>query len=233
MDTSKLKKLPNGKGTFGECYIIDDKTLYKKFYSLGNEIYPFEKDYFDTFKGIKNDSFVFPKEIYTKGDYTIGYTMDFIHADSLSNLKLDFSITDFIYALDILKEDLKRINNQNIIIDDINSNNILYDGLFHIIDIDLFAQGEESNTYVDDNEKYLAEYLYYYVTEENNTIYTYYDLVDNNDELYYAHRLINQDCNFSNLKDFLFELREALTKGTSCPSDNFKDMYKAIKARKK
>ena len=232
MDTSDLKKLPNGKGSFGECFIVDDKTLYKKFFRLENGDYPFEKDYFNNIKGIKNNSFVFPKKIYTKGEYTVGYTMDFIHAKNLSDLKLDFSITDFIYALDILKEDLKRINNQNIIINDINSSNILYDGLFHIIDTDLFVK-EDNSVYIDENEMYLAEYLYQYITEENNTVYTYYDLIDKNEELYYANRIINNDCTLSNLKCLLFELKDALIKEIGCESDNFKEMYKMIKTRKK
>ena len=231
MDKTKLKKLPNGKGNYGECYIVDNNTLYKEFFRLDDGSYPFEKNYFNDMQGIENGTFVFPKKIYTNGDYTLGYTMDYIHAYNLELIQLDFSLSDFIIALDRLKEDLKRLTENGIVICDVNSRNILYDGKFHVIDTDLFTTEEKSGFNPEGNEKYLSEYLYYYVTEENNR-YEFDDLLFSNDELYYVDKKIKNKCNMDILKDFLFELRDALLKETNFETDNFKDMYRIVKAKR-
>ena len=83
MNVFGLAKLPNGKGGFGQCYIINNNLLYKKFYKQKDKTYPFSADYFDKFDGVESDSFVFPIDIDTSDKYTVGYTMDYVHADTL------------------------------------------------------------------------------------------------------------------------------------------------------
>lgn len=228
MNTFGLKKLPNGEGGFGRCYIINNDTLYKKFYKQNDGKYPFSYDYFDKFIGVESDSFVFPNDVETRGDYTIGYTMDYIHADTLELLDFDFSIDDFITSLDKLREGLYEITEQGIVICDVNAKNMLYDGDFHVIDTDLYMTKDE--TYFDPEEKnedYLASYLYYYLTQEKCP-YEVNGLINENDYL----RLINNDmvkgANISNLKSFLYELRDYVSRLCHKDINNFNDMYKEI-----
>lgn len=232
MITFGLKKLPNGKGGFGRCYILDDKTLYKKFFKQDNGKYPFEYDHFDKFYGIESDSFVFPIEVETKGDYVLGYTMDYIHADTLELLDFDYSISDFIVALDKLKQGLYEITEQGIIISDVNAKNILYDGEFHVIDTDLYMTKDESyfDPY-DHNEDYLIRYLYAYFTQEKCS-QEIKEIINQNDYLISLTRNILKDAKTSDLKEFLYELRDYVSRLAHKDIDNFDDMYKEISMKR-
>ena len=228
MVTFGLKKLPNGKGGFGRCYIIDDNTLYKKFFKQDNGKYPFEYDHFDKFYGVKSDSFVFPRDIETKGDYTLGYTMDYIHADTLELLDFDYSISDFIVALDKLKQGLYEVTEQGIIISDVNAKNMLYDGEFHVIDTDLYMTKDES--YIDPydhNEDYLIRYLYLYFTQEKKPD-EIAKIISENDYLISLRRNLIKDGKVSDLKEFLYELRDCVSKLAHKDIDNFADMYEEV-----
>lgn len=227
MDTSKLKKLPNGEGGFGECYIVDQNTLYKKFYKLSSGKYPFEADRFNDFVGIKNKNFVFPNEIETNGEYTIGYTMDYIHAKDLKVLNYNYSISDFIMALDDLKESLYELAYLGIVIADVNDKNILFDDQFHIIDTDLYIMDNERHYDMGHNEDYLVNYLNYLFVYADRTLIIK-DLLDSNEDLNLSNRIVERDYTISALKDFLIELREIATRLFGKEVENFSEIYDGL-----
>ena len=57
MDVSMLKELPGGEGNFGKCYIIDDKTLYKKLYNNSDGRYNLQKGHLKNIANIENIDF--------------------------------------------------------------------------------------------------------------------------------------------------------------------------------
>lgn len=228
MNIYDLKKLPNGSGGYGCCYIVDDETLYKRFHKQKDGSYPFAYNYFDKFYGLENDSFVFPKEIDVEGDYTIGYTMNYIHADTLEVLDFDFSINDFIIALDKLKEGLYEVTNQGIVVLDVNAKNMLYDGDFHIIDTDLFlAKGESDFDPYDVNEDYVVSYLHSYITQEKCP-YEIGKIINYNDDLKYFDKRLTKDANISDLKNFLYELKDSVSRLANRNIDNFTELYDEV-----
>ena len=227
MNTLGLKKLPNGQGGFGRCYIIDNDTLYKKFFKLSKNKYPFSAEYFEDLVGLENRTFVFPKELEIRGDYTTGYTMDYIHAGSIESKSFDCSITDFIISLDDLREDIYELDDQGIIIRDVTAEHILYDGDFHIIDTDLYIK--DKNNYYDSgyNEDYLVSYLYSFFSGQKSGV-GFESLIEKSDELRYADSEVKKNCTISNLKEFLYEMKGVISKLEGEDIDDFQNLYKGI-----
>ena len=229
MNVLGLRKLPNGDGGYGSCYILDNNTLYKKFHKMDDGTYPFEADYFDKFIGVKSDSFVFPKDITVDGDYAIGYTMDYIHADTLEVMDFDFSINDFIVALDRLKEGIYKVTNSGIVICDVNAKNMLYDGEFHVIDTDLYMTTDECDfDPYDVNEDYVASYLYSYITEEKCS-YEMGMIRKYNYELDKLDREMRKGADMESLKHYLYELQNSVEELSERRIDTFNDLYKVMK----
>lgn len=230
MDVNKLKELPDGKGNFGKCYIMDDKTLYKEFYKNSYSGYSFKKENLKRITNIKNDSFIFPKKLYTKGDEVLGYTMDYIHADRMDKLNYNFSIIDFIYAFDVLKENLKKINDERILMIDAGVKNTLFNGNFYIIDTDFYEKNDDPYFDYNSNEEYIVMYLYEYLILRENK-YEMLNLIEKSDDL----RIVNDDLmkkfNISTFKIFLYELREEICKINHRDIDNFSEMIKVLKRK--
>lgn len=228
MNVCKLKELPDGKGNFGKCYIIDDRTLYKEFYESSRSGYSFKKESLKKIVNIKNDSFIFPKKLYTKGNEVLGYTMNYIHANRIDKLNYNFSIIDFICAFDTLKENLKKINDERIVMIDAGVKNTLFNGNFYIIDTDFYEKEEDPYFDYNSNEEYIVMYLYEYLVLRENK-YEMLSLIEKNDDL----RIINDDLmkkfNISTFKTFLYELREAICKINHEDIDNFSEMIKVLK----
>lgn len=228
MNVFGLKKLPNGKGGYGECYILDNETLYKRFYALEDGTYPFDCDYFEKFIGLKSDVFVFPKNIDIEGNYTVGYTMDYIHADSLEQQDFDFSIDDFVIALDKLKEGVYKITENGLVILDVNAKNMLYDGEFHVIDIDLYQTKRECDFDPEEvNEDYLTSYLHRYITEEKRP-YEMKKIIERDYGLSKLDNALKKDARIADLKTFLYELKDEVETAVGYKTKKFTDLYDAV-----
>ena len=228
MNVLGLKKLPNGDGGYGSCYILDSNTLYKKFHKMDDGTYPFEADHFDKFIGVESDSFVFPKNIDIEDNYAVGYTMDYIHANTLESIDFDFSINDFIVALDKLKEGIYKVTNSGIVVCDVNAKNILYDGEFHVIDTDLYMTADECDfDPYDVNEDYIASYLYSYITEEKCS-YEMEMIRDYNYNLDELDKKIRKKADMESLKHYLYELQDSVGELEDRRIDTFNDLYKGI-----
>ena len=227
MNTLGLKKLPNGNGSFGECYILDNNTLYKKFYKLPGGDYPFTEEHFSDLVGIENNSFVFPRKLETEDGYVTGYLMDYIHAKDLEALDFDYSITDFLYALDSLKDDIYKLSDEGIVVMDVNFGNILFDDKFHIIDTDLYCKDIKNYYGPDYNEDYIVNALHYSFTNKKNRFELSY-LISQNDELSYFDARLKNEYSINAFKDFLISLREVVSSLEGEDIDNLKRLYQGV-----
>ena len=229
MNVSGLRKLPNGKGGYGECYILDNDTLYKRFYKLSDGSYPFDCDYFEKFIGMNNDVFVFPRNIDIEGNYTVGYTMDYIHSDTLEDLDFDFSIDDFVLALDKLNEGLYEVTNQGIVVLDVNAKNMLYDGEdFHVIDTDLYITRDETDFVPEEvNEDYVASYLYSYITQEKRP-HEIKKVIERDYGLTRLDKALSKNARIADLKTFVYGLKDEVEMAVGHETESFSDLYEAV-----
>lgn len=143
MSVKKISFNKNAIGTLlyagNDCKIllIDDKTVFKKFYDNPFHMTLNSKEGAKKLVGIKNDTYTFPEAlVYDNGKY-IGYTMKYHNKKSIVDVK-NFKISDLKDAVLKVEEDTQKIADLRIFSFDVNYTNILYKKRFNIIDCDSY-----------------------------------------------------------------------------------------------
>lgn len=121
-----------GEGNEGTCYIWKDKALkiYKPFCST-DRLTEEEAAYLSN---IKTNRILLPIDlVYDENHKFIGYTTKFIqnrHRDTIKQL----SIADIRKELEIIKEDIFTLSDNNVSLEDFRYDNFAYDDGFYMID---------------------------------------------------------------------------------------------------
>lgn len=136
----KIKKYV-GSGRTAKCYLTEEDDILKIYRKLIiNKKLKKCISLEEIIKLNKLDSInvVAPSEIILKNDKFIGYKTRYIDAKPISHLKNDVKIKEIVEARKKFMENIYHIgNNYNFSFLDVHDDNILYDGNFYIIDLDL------------------------------------------------------------------------------------------------
>lgn len=227
LDTIKLKPLKNGSGSYGRCYIVDDNTLYKKFFINEDGKYPFHRDKLSNLIGIENDTIIFPTELDIVDDYVRGYYMKWIHAPNMREIDYDISLSSIISSLDKLELDLNLVSDLGIVISDVNFENVLFKDRFYLIDIDLCWKSRGYFNVNSFNERMFTNFLHHYFIKE----YNYYEFIfalENYPRLENVYCASINSKSISSFKEFLIMYKEYISEIAGCDIDNFKNVDKVL-----
>jgi len=135
-DLSKylIGALPVGRGTTAICFYMPNGKLLKLYYKEAIKIAVMEK--IELLDEIGNDSFISPEEILIKDGKCVAQIYEYICAPTLSSIRSRYNVSDILNAYDKLISDTKIISDKGLLLVDLHDKNILFDGLFYIIDID-------------------------------------------------------------------------------------------------
>lgn len=143
-----LDEIPNdfmikslGSGVSAECFLTSDNKAFKKFY--GSNLGSMYK-HLTTKDRHKSDIFVFPKtyvfQYNDDPDNFIGYLMEYIDGQKLSELESTTLLRDIISMVSMIEKDMKRLTYEGLMFTDLNTNNIIFkkDKTPKIVDTDLY-----------------------------------------------------------------------------------------------
>lgn len=223
VDVDLLKKLQNGSGKNGSCYIVDDDILYKKLdLNLCNSN-------FDLLTGKDNDTFVFPVQSLVVDNIVKAYIMRRIYSRNLRELSLDVSVDRFIKSLDKVASDTKLISDDNILIFDLNYGNVLFDGeKINVVDCDFYTRGFDSSDVFVENSNMFCNMFHNYVAFFDNEEDIYFSFVEDHKLDEFVNYLIYEG-DFDCLKKYLSKLKKIVSNYVGVEVDNLKEINSVIK----
>lgn len=217
-----ILKAKIGKGCFAICYLNEDNEAVKIYH---------EEVLFSPLIGIKNDTYVFPPKIYYNNNGRISSTvMPFVKG--LPIIKEDIELNKVIFGINKVYEDTDKLSDINIVIEDINNKNILYDRenkRLRIVDTDNYCI---NNGYYDGilKQRNIAILNYSFCYSVISSIEEYISFLEKNKVL---KELDNEMKNFtfSNklLKEYLIALRTILEEKVNKEIITFQDVRMTIK----
>lgn len=187
-----------GAGAFGSCYLVDDLKVMKIFYE------PMEKNFIDpNLVGIDNDTYIFYEKLIKSNKKIVAAISRYINSLDLNHK--DIGIDDLISSVSNSYSDTDILSDTNIVINDIQPKNMLYDGHLRIIDTDFYylndnlIQDLENNNIQRLNEGYGSFFPIPedFIKERRNLL-----------NLYYQTFSINSDN--KTIKEFLILLKQEL-----------------------
>lgn len=130
-----------GIGTTAICYLMKDKRVLKVFMNTSGKDYLFNKyeniiDHFERINELKNKTYVVPEELLIKDKECVAYIYDYINSRTLKHIRLSTKIDSLLCGYDRLVEDTEEISNKGFCLYDLHDKNILFNGDYHIIDLD-------------------------------------------------------------------------------------------------
>ena len=132
-----LTAFPIGSGNTARCYKLKDGSvlkLFKRDVTINEE--KFREKVFKLSK-IKTETYLCPEKILYRKGKLIGYFYaPYINAPVLADISLNTKLSEIFKNYKKLYTDTKTLSNNYFKIGDVHSNNILFDGSFHIIDLD-------------------------------------------------------------------------------------------------
>ena len=126
-----------GEGSNGKCYELSNGSILKIFK------YPHSKSELERYKyflNYKNDSIIFPHAFKIVGNNLAGYVTHKVPGDTIDKRFSSYNLEKMSKDIIELEKDILLISNGKIIMSDVHSSNILYDGnRFRIIDPDYYS----------------------------------------------------------------------------------------------
>lgn len=130
-----------GSGVMGRCFLTSENKVYKEFKDSYNGV-----STFDYLTEVKYDFFVFPEILIYLNDCCshklVGYLMPYVRGCDFDNLDGNIKVDNFIEALKKLEAQI-RIMSDEILIEDMNPNNMIYNSYnnsIFVIDTDLYIK---------------------------------------------------------------------------------------------
>ena len=139
-DTSKFKSKYLNSGKNADCYLTEDKKVYKEFGKMTEEIH----DNIVRLNDLEIDSFIFPETLVygDKPSYeTIkGYIMRYSKGIDFNNISYYTQMRDFLKALSKFEKDIIGLSKEKFEIYDLKGANVLYtkDDKIEVIDTDFY-----------------------------------------------------------------------------------------------
>lgn len=141
-EVTDLKKLLYGArlcgtGTTSICLLLRDKTVFKLYKSWTREEFvEKEIEHLNILNSVQNKYFIGPDKIYMMKGAIIGYGMSYVKAKTLKNIKPTFYLNSLLYVWPVLEDHTHLISKEKFSLADVFYKNILFNDMFHVIDLD-------------------------------------------------------------------------------------------------
>ena len=139
LKTIVLKEI--GEGSQGICYLDkNNKLIYKIYHEFFNEcMSDYNYNNIMQFSNIKNNTYIFPKDVIEVDDKVVGYIEPYVNSKDLSSINpLKISLDKLITNINNARIDIERISEYGIQTYDV-MYNILYKNKFNVIDSDEYV----------------------------------------------------------------------------------------------
>lgn len=128
-------------GYYSKCYLIDDivyKVLNDYIYEKNVYLEIFNKENLEKLHNLNSDHIIGPKDILITNNRISGYTTDYIDGKTLVKMDRSIKVKDVLEAYSRFKKDILKVFDKNkFCCKDIHVCNLLFDGEFRMIDLDL------------------------------------------------------------------------------------------------
>ena len=132
-----LTKKPLNRGTTAKCFILKSGNVFKEF---NNPLDISDVERFKYFLNYKNESFLFPFEFVCNNNKFYGYVTKKALGQTLEESFAYSNLEKLSAHLKKLEKNINYVSEGKIVMHDLHSNNIIYDGkLLQVIDPDEYA----------------------------------------------------------------------------------------------
>ena len=139
----KCRKLPVGIGTTAICFLTKDNKVLKLYLNTSNRRAIFNN--YDSFiehmsevGKYANDTYIAPDELLVQDGKCVAYLYPYIQGRTLKHINLFTKVdTLFLENYSKLEEDTQKFSESGFLQDDLHEKNIVYNGSYHIIDLDV------------------------------------------------------------------------------------------------
>ena len=161
LKTLVLKEI--GEGSQGICYLDkNNKLIYKIYHEFFNEcMSDYNYNNIMQFSNIKNNTYIFPKDVIEVDDKIVGYIEPYVNSKDLSSINpLKISLDKLITNINNARIDIERISENGILTYDV-MYNILYKNKFNVIDTDEYVIKDIDSTVLFERNKQIFDYAIY------------------------------------------------------------------------
>lgn len=166
----KIKSLKEiGFGAQGICYLDKNTSLVYKIYNGFFDGYKLHCNYVDImkFSNIKNNTYIFPKDVIWVNDRIAGYIEHYVNSKDLFNINpFRVSLDKLIYNISKVKNDIEIISENGVLTYDV-MYNIIYKNKFNIIDTDEYVVKDIDPSLLMERNNYNFDYAIYNFLVDN------------------------------------------------------------------
>lgn len=160
----KLRSFKNiGEGSQGVCYLDKNNGIVYKIYHEFLDDYECNYNSKDImqFSNIKNNTYIFPKDIISVKDKIVGYIEPYINSKDLTNINpLKVSLDKLIININKARTDIEAISESGVVTYDV-MYNTLYKNKFNVIDTDEYVIRDIDPLLIFDINKERFDYVIY------------------------------------------------------------------------
>ena len=152
-----------GEGSQGICYLDKiNNVVYKIYYDfLYYNEYNYNYQDIMKFSDIKNNTYVFPKDVICVNNKVVGYIEPYANSKDLTKINpLKISLDKLITNINKVRDDIELISERGILTYDV-MYNVLYKNKFNVIDSDDYAIRDLDPSYLFDVNKERFDYAIY------------------------------------------------------------------------
>lgn len=227
-DLLKGPSIPLGSGKTANCFLtpnLDVVKIYK--HNFDAEQLLKNKDFslkLERLGNISNETFIGPDSLLYTKDKLVGYTYKYCVSPTLSVAGSDTTLTKLFINYDRLLEDIKKVSNGHLRIRDSHYKNILFDGIYHMIDLDHseFRDEDDVEELYSKNASRLFKAIVKHIYGVNPSHTLMFDDKDLN--LVFNHM---DKTNLSEVEEF----QRIITKKCETPNPTIKQIKRKVKAR--
>lgn len=143
--TDSIKKmlkfpLPIGIGTTARCYIGKDGNVIKLYKDNSDTRFLLKTDNYEEklveIGKVSNDTFIGPKKLLYVDNKLAGYIYEYIKGHELAHMRKSARLSQIFGSFEIVLDNIKKISDSHFILRDVHGKNILFNGDYHVIDLD-------------------------------------------------------------------------------------------------
>lgn len=229
--------ITHGIGSNATCYLLDNNKVLKVYRSDLSEYNMVDITNFEPLLNIKNNTFMFPEEIFTNDEGTVtGYIYSYVEGETLIDKDEDILIEDFINKLDEVYKDISEISKEGVFTCEMGPRNIIFSDKFYIIDIDNYfvIKALPYEVCLSHNISIFNSSILDYIVRNEKIDQDLFTFINKNQLL----RLLWEEMTSKEnakplLKEFIIELKTTIEDDYNLDIDTFNDFHKAFKRVRK
>jgi hypothetical protein len=177
-----------GEGKCAKIY-TNENVVYKILKENSDSIAIYNKEMIRKLIDVQSDLCVFPNEILEDNNgKLLGYSMDFVPGKKLSDVISQLPFDQMQSSIKKAEQGITEISRQNVLFDDLHSDNIMWNTQTHsiqIIDTDFFKTNENmqnlnefnSQSFASSVQQIISSQISQYGKTENESLIPFYDLI--------------------------------------------------------